>query len=1133
MNADRSIAEEAERIRKMQQGATPGHRLLTRSNTGNGTQNVLLKVLNREHSGYFSTGLNKRSHQQPYQEVPEHLQYCLKDIVPYCFLDGHIFMGLTSCGQFLLSYRLTYDYEDPLMNGLNFLSNHKYELYFWIYRPHVLLSKYFHVCLFDDHGVDEIKSVSITQWKTDSQLLIVHGGNLNEESDSYVTMVRVPKLGCLECRVVRDAQSGGDEERQDILCIGCNMTIHMKYRSTDSGPRFNPKFNLNCPGYVIMSENSFIHTIHVGLVVPEKKIVPSVALSSKYLGKTVHQLAANEQPSKQCVTTAPDRGVINKVPNTAKPNGSQWAAAQQQWKKSELEALRSTPEVEMSIAEQIIADFAEYETDLYESKCSIRSYPTNFDELIITSPSAPTGKRSATAMEAMGEQQQQQQQHAASKVQLMNHQTNTNIELRLEGGGVDCGGSGSYAGSSVESNSTTTNISESPLASSKRSYVTRVDLQSSADDSPRNANMGPRNAGIPFCDIALAASSSTTSTVSLISPSASSSAPSSSSSLRRRLALTDPSYVPNLQQQHQQPCGDVKDNVSSTSFFGTDVDPAAKAYEFSEDNERCEKISAFRKRRLADKKYEFSEEPTSEENIEPFNRLRNQIRARVPAPGYSPSHHHSGGYGDMMPTTHHLHRASPNHGFRSPCGSPVGNRYLRSPPGIRSPSYYRHRSPSGGMYGAAATGGPPKSHYHYQPPQQLPKKMPPLHDPRDYVHFLTSNCGTSGMGLHESSVGGGPGPRTTPDIPKFFLDAIQKMSERKLAGGEQEEAIMNNENNINCDNQLPPSKRTIAGEATIAVTPKLPERPTCSKKIVKIYVEEDDANSVVTTEEDDCISPGYHTSLPMEVHGSCYSNMQIISQASYSKLNCAAVVVTQNSFDMETFSFHVANHICTQDSKKYGILLDSAYELTHVCPLTATITCTMVLQFTANDVNSSKPQQCKSCAGTIDCQTHRKVYQCRSLFTWCVMTGDWAVLDYGSLCTGPYLNMQKLASNYNRLLKKLRKFTKKLFANGGESEASDRTYEFLHHLRVHDSDVSKTKERLVDLENMIEFYRRHPGECNDDQFSNSDLDSYGEEEENDEEEEEEEDGDSSADDSYTVIGGTSIASDTVSDEDDL
>lgn len=49
---------------------------------------------------------------------------------------------------------------------------------------------------------------------------------------------------------------------------------------------------------------------------------------------------------------------------------------------------------------------------------------------------------------------------------------------------------------------------------------------------------------------------------------------------------------------------------------------ADKAYEFTEENEKFEKISLFRKKRLADKKYEFSED--NSENIIPFNLLRQE-----------------------------------------------------------------------------------------------------------------------------------------------------------------------------------------------------------------------------------------------------------------------------------------------------------------------------------------------------------------------------------------------------------------------------------------------------------------------------------------------------------------------------
>lgn len=56
---------------------------------------------------------------------------------------------------------------------------------------------------------------------------------------------------------------------------------------------------------------------------------------------------------------------------------------------------------------------------------------------------------------------------------------------------------------------------------------------------------------------------------------------------------------------------------------------AEKAYEFTDDaQETCEKLSSFRKRRLADKKYEFREEAEDTENIIPFKHIRDQFEQR-------------------------------------------------------------------------------------------------------------------------------------------------------------------------------------------------------------------------------------------------------------------------------------------------------------------------------------------------------------------------------------------------------------------------------------------------------------------------------------------------------------------------
>ncbi|XP_055525747.1 uncharacterized protein LOC129718735 [Wyeomyia smithii] len=1013
-------------------------------------ENVALKVLSRQHCGYFNTGLNKRSHQVAFREVPQYLSFCLKEIVPCCYLKGHVFMGLSACGQFLLSYKVAYDYDDELTHEYNFSSNYKYELYFWIYRPHFLLSKYFQVCLFDDHGVDGIKTVTITQWKTDQQLLIVHGASEKDDFDSYVTVVRVPKLGCLDCKKIRDADEE-DGNRQDILCIKCNMTIHTKYRNSDSGPKFNPRFNLNCPGYIIMSENSFIHTINIQLnmerCLPRR---PSGVISSKYISKRQPE----NEASRLAVTVPLSSPVITAtLPAAPKPSTS-----------GALPLPPAPQEAALSIADQIIADFAEYETESFESgRCSqplspryhrttsrlssnashssplTAHYPENLDELVIVCDRRTTtgigGLPARTSMLTRGAAARLESLSPSSNVRLLNHRNHTNIELRLVS--PEAGG-------------------QKPIA-------------------------GPSTAGASMCivDAKSNAQAQTFSASDLKQEATGSSSSSSLSSfgrspLRRRSYLSTRVTESNVPTNSNEPGGE---NVPA--------DVASRAYEFSEDNERCEKISTFRKRRLADKKYEFSEDSSHGDNvIVPFNRLRSQIRTRSASQNLLCSPSHPVGY-EM---TTHLHRASPNHGFRSPCGSPVGNRYLRSPPGIRSPNYYRHHSP----VAISTTTGTPSNR---QPSAAQLIKMPNF-DPKDYIY-----------------ANGGIGTALGDDIPKFFIDAIQKFNEKKLQSD-----VGGNDENVNSDNLLPPK---FCPQQELK-----PEKPACSKKIVKIYVEEDDANSVLTTEDDDCISPGYHTSLPMEVHGSCYSNMQIITPASFSKLNCPAVVVTQNSFDMETFSFHVANHICTKNGKKYGILFDSAYELTHVCPLTETITCTMVLQFTASDTNKLK--QCHNCSTSIDCHTHRKIYQCRSLFVWNMTSGEWHVLDYGTLAAGPYLELKKLASNYSRLLGKLRKFTRKLFASSADERDTLRTYDFLNHLRILDSNNEKTKQRLSDLQHAIEFYRKQLHDPGDSDDSDDDDDDDDEEDDNDSVSSV----GSDRNDANTVVGDT-LTSDTVSEEDDI
>lgn len=508
----------------------------------------------------------------------------------------------------------------------------------------------------------------MTQWSSDSRTLIVHGSSEIDDQHSFVSIVRVPSLACLSCKQLRDGEPADHPSRSFELCVNCNLTIHTKYRYNESTQKFEPKIHLNTPDFVVMCENSLIHTINVKLDMQKSKNIGSNTINVKYLMKA----SSSSDDTTKMFGVGQDHNNAMKSPP-------------------------GDPEKKpISIVEQILADFSEYDVE-----CS---------------SSCGTGKALVADV----------------------HQGCENFET----------------------------ISDS--------QALQVALAPISPEAGESSGVQPK--------------------------------PSSP-------------HSPEL------------------------LEAAAKTYEFSEENEKCEKISTFRKRRLADKKYEFNEENT--ENIIPFNRTRSRTLRR---PIYQ-------------------HRTSPHPSFRSPCGSPVANRCIMSPPpGFRSPSYYAYRSS-------------PTHHMLYSPPTRQVMR-----------------------------IGGSmsPAAAVVDDVHKYFSDIMNRMNnDNRFESG-----------NESCHDDIKPLSK---------------DCPTFSKKIVNYYVEEDDANSVVTCEEDDCISPGYHLSLPMEVHGSCYSKMQIISKASLSRLKgVPRAVVTQNSFDIETFSIHIANKLCSKNNKKYGILFDLAFEIVQV-----------------------------------------------------------------------------------------------------------------------------------------------------------------------------------------------------------
>lgn len=105
-------------------------------------------------------------------------------------------------------------------------------------------------------------------------------------------------------------------------------------------------------------------------------------------------------------------------------------------------------------------------------------------------------------------------------------------------------------------------------------------------------------------------------------------------------------------------------------------------------------------------------------------------------------------------------------------------------------------------------------------------------------------------------------------------------------------------------------------------TTGLIQPPRFHAKFTRRFIELDDEMvSIITDIEDDemgtTMASGYHTALPLEVNGTAYQPMAMISNSKASKLTGQCVKVVQRSFDLEVFCHHMAQKFCLASNMKY------------------------------------------------------------------------------------------------------------------------------------------------------------------------------------------------------------------------
>ncbi|XP_043550920.1 DDB1- and CUL4-associated factor 15 isoform X1 [Chiloscyllium plagiosum] len=195
-----------------------------------------------------------------FQNLPPILCVPLKNIVDDDFLlAGHIFLGFTKCGRYVLSYT-----RDVPEQDIDELPYYVYYLYWWKFNIHDKLKKVRQVHLFKDQEVYSDLYLTVCEWPSDPSKLIVFGFNIRSvndllinmvmsdenDRDIYITTVATPPFSfCPDCKDM--ALLSTDE--QNAYCLQHGFMLHTKYQVVYPFPTFQPAFQLKKDGVVLLN----------------------------------------------------------------------------------------------------------------------------------------------------------------------------------------------------------------------------------------------------------------------------------------------------------------------------------------------------------------------------------------------------------------------------------------------------------------------------------------------------------------------------------------------------------------------------------------------------------------------------------------------------------------------------------------------------------------------------------------------------------------------------------------------------------------------------------------------------------------------------------------------------------------
>ncbi|XP_037107721.1 DDB1- and CUL4-associated factor 15 [Syngnathus acus] len=272
-------------------------------------------------SGQFSQNL--------FRKLPPRVCVPLKNIVSEEYLRaGHIFLGFTKCGRYVLSYTRDWGEDDEFYF-------YTYHLYWWEFNLHSRLRQVQYVRLFAGEEIYNDLYLTVCGWPNDQSKIVIFGFNsllmnlMSAENYRDISMTIVsmpPPQPCPDCCCTlpstTSVRNGSGE------CLEHGYVLNSKYQVVYPFPTFQPAFQLKKDQVILL--NTSYSLVACGISLCKGKAGPSSPILYTKRAALSHQASTCSSPTASTSSLSqgfPDRHPTQSGFTPAPPSPNQTQAA--------------------------------------------------------------------------------------------------------------------------------------------------------------------------------------------------------------------------------------------------------------------------------------------------------------------------------------------------------------------------------------------------------------------------------------------------------------------------------------------------------------------------------------------------------------------------------------------------------------------------------------------------------------------------------------------------------------------------------------------------------------------------------------------------------------------------------------